>query len=157
MLIDYFGSDTNTRTILIHMESIVDMRSFLSAAREVALQKPIIIIKAGRTGAAARAFAWHSTCTVSDDDVLDAALRRVGVLRVNSVEDLFHTADALSKERRPEGPRLAVVRQCRRSRRSRCRPGRQRSGRDCPALEPARQPEQWLCRTALGPRRRWTF
>ena len=108
-LIDYFGSDTNTRTILIHMESIVNMRSFLSAAREVALQKPIIIIKAGRTGAAARAFAWHSTCTVSDDDVLDAALRRVGVLRVNSVEDLFHTADALSKERRPEGPRLAVV------------------------------------------------
>ena len=108
-LIDYFGSDSNTRTILIHMESIVNMRSFLSAAREVALQKPIIIIKAGRTGAAARAFAWHSTCTVSDDDVLDAALRRVGVLRVNSVEDLFHTADALSKERRPEGPRLAVV------------------------------------------------
>ena len=108
-LIDYFGSDTNTRTILIHMESIVNMRSFLSAAREVALQKPIIIIKAGRTGAAARAFAWHSTCTVSDDDVLDAALRRVGVLRVASVEDLFHTADALSKERRPEGPRLAVI------------------------------------------------
>ena len=108
-LIDYFGSDSNTRTILIHMESIVNMRSFLSAAREVALQKPIIIIKAGRTGAAARAFAWHSTCTVSDDDVLDAALRRVGVLRVASVEDLFHTADALSKERRPDGPRLAVV------------------------------------------------
>ena len=108
-LIDYFGSDTNTRTILIHMESIVNMRSFLSAAREVALQKPIIVIKAGRTEAAARAFAWHSTCTVSDDDVLDAALRRVGVLRVASVEDLFHTADALSKERRPEGPRLTVV------------------------------------------------
>jgi acetyltransferase len=108
-LIDYFGSDSNTRTILIHMESIVNMRSFLSAAREVALQKPIIIIKAGRTGAAARAFAWHSTCTVSDDDILDAALRRVGVLRVASVEDLFHTADALSKVRRPQGPRLAVV------------------------------------------------
>jgi acetyltransferase len=108
-LIDYFGSDTNTRTILIHMESIVNMRSFLSAAREVALQKPIIVIKAGRTEAAARAFAWHSTCTVSDDDVFDAALRRVGVLRVASVEDLFHTADALSKERRPEGPRLTVV------------------------------------------------
>jgi acetyltransferase len=108
-LIDYFGSDTNTRTILIHMESIINMRSFLSAAREVALQKPIIVIKAGRTEAAARAFAWHSTCTVSDDDVLDAALRRVGVLRVASVEDLFHTADALSKERRPEGPRLTVV------------------------------------------------
>jgi acetyltransferase len=108
-LIDYFGSDANTRTILIHMESIVNMRSFLSAAREVALRKPIIVIKAGRTEAAARAFAWHSTCTVSDDDVLDAAFRRVGVLRVDNVEDLFHTADALSKQRRPKGPRLAVV------------------------------------------------
>jgi acetyltransferase len=108
-LIDYFGSDANTRTILIHMESIINIRSFLSAAREVALQKPIIVIKAGRTEAAARAFTWHSTCTVSDDDVLDAALRRVGVLRVASVEDLFHTADALSKERRPAGPRLTVV------------------------------------------------
>jgi acetyltransferase len=108
-LIDYFGGDRNTRTILVHMESIVNMRSFLSAAREVALQKPIIVIKAGRTEEAARALTWHSSCTVSDDDVLDAAFRRVGVLRVDSLEDLFHTANALSKSRRPEGPRLAVV------------------------------------------------
>ena len=108
-LIDYFGADRATRAILIHMESIANMRSFLSAARAVALQKPIIVTKAGRTDAAARAFAWHPSCHVSDDEVFEAALRRVGVIRVDSIEDLFHVADALSKQPRPKGPRLAIV------------------------------------------------
>ena len=61
-LIDYFGDDWKTRAIVIHMESIVNMRSFLSAARAVALQKPIIVTKAGRTAAAAEAFSWHRSC-----------------------------------------------------------------------------------------------
>ncbi len=108
-LIDYFGADSATRAILIHMESIANMRSFLSAARAVALRKPIIVTKAGRTEAAARAFSWHRSCRVSDDEVLDAALRRVGVIRVDSVEDLFHVADALSKQPRPNGPRMTIV------------------------------------------------
>ncbi len=108
-LIDYFGADWATRAILIHMESIVNMRSFLSAARAVALQKPIIVIKAGRTEAAAHAFSWHRSCRVSDDEVFEAALRRVGVIRVDSIEDLFHVADALSKQPRPKGPRLTIV------------------------------------------------
>jgi acetyltransferase len=108
-LIDYFGAESATRAILIHMESIVNMRSFLSAARAVALQKPIIVTKAGRTEAAAHAFSWHHNCRVSDDQVFDAALRRVGVIRVDSIEDLFHVADALSKQPRPKGPRLSIV------------------------------------------------
>jgi acetyltransferase len=108
-LIDYFGGDWETRAILVHMESIVNMRSFLSAARAVALQKPVVVIKAGRTELAARAFPWHRRCRVSDDGVFDAALRRVGVIRVESVEDLFHVADALSKQPRPKGPRLTIV------------------------------------------------
>jgi acetyltransferase len=108
-LIDYFGDEWATRAILIHMESIVNMRSFLSSARAVALRKPIIVMKAGRTEAAAQAFAWHRNCRVSDDEVFDAALRRVGVIRVDSVEDLFHVADALSKQARPKGPRLTIV------------------------------------------------
>ena len=108
-LIDYFGGDWATRAILIHMESIANMRSFLSAARAVALQKPIIVTKAGRTKAAAHAFVWHPGCQVSDDEVFDAALRRVGVIRVDSVDDLFHVADALSKQPRPKGPRLTIV------------------------------------------------
>jgi acetyltransferase len=108
-LIDYFGGDWGTRAILLHMESIANMRSFLSAARAAALQKPIIVTKAGRTNAAARAFVWHPGGRVSDDAVFEAALRRVGVIRVDSVDDLFHVADALSKQPRPKGPRLTIV------------------------------------------------
>ena len=108
-LIDYFGADWTTRAILVHMESIVNMRAFLSAARAVALKKPIIVIKAGRTEAAAHALSWHQHCRVTADDVFDAALRRVGVIRVDSIEELFHLADALSKQPRPKGPRLTIV------------------------------------------------
>ena len=107
-LIDYFGDDHATRAILIHMESIPNMRSFLSAARAVALQKPVIVTKAGRSRTSAEAFPWHR-CQVTDDDVFEAALRRVGVIRVDHIEDLFHVADALSKQARPKGPRLTIV------------------------------------------------
>ena len=108
-LIDYLADDDSTRSILIYMESVGDARSFLSAAREVALRKPVIIIKAGRTSAAAKAVASHTGTLTGNDAVLDAAFRRVGVLRVNTIEDLFEMAEVLSKQPRPSGPRLAVV------------------------------------------------
>ncbi len=108
-LIDYFGSDPRTRSILIYMESIGDARSFLSAAREVALSKPIIVIKAGRTAAGGKAAASHTGSLTGSDEVLDAAFRRSGVLRVNNIADLFHTAEVLAKQPRPRGPRLTVV------------------------------------------------
>src|SRR5581483_4221141 len=108
-LIDYFGSDPNTNSIVIYMESIGDARSFLSAAREVVLTKPVIVIKAGRTGAAAVAAASHTGALTGSDEVLDAAFRRCGVLRVTSISDLFYLADILSKQPRPQGPRLAIL------------------------------------------------
>ena len=108
-LIDYFGSDSNTKTIIIQMGSVGDARSLISAAREVALDKPIIVVKTGRDEAAVRAVAWNSRCVLSDDSALSAAFRRVGVLQVDSLEDLFYAADALSKQPRPRGPRLMVV------------------------------------------------
>jgi len=108
-LIGYLGDDPRTRSIILYMESIGDPRSFLSAARQVALSKPIIVIKAGRSDAAARAAASHTGALVGSDDVLDAAFRRVGVLRVNSVSDLFDMAEVLAKQPRPKGPRLAIV------------------------------------------------
>ena len=83
-LIDYFGDDPHTKSIVCYMESIGDARSFLSAAREVALTKPIIVIKAGRTEAAAKAAASHTGSLTGSDEVLDAAFRRVGVLRVDT-------------------------------------------------------------------------
>jgi acetyltransferase len=108
-LIDHLGDDPHTRSILLYMESIGDARSFLSAAREVALSKPIIAIKVGRTGAAAKAAASHTGALTGSDDVLDAAFRRVGVLRVDTIEELFGLAELLGKQRRPAGPRLAIV------------------------------------------------
>jgi len=108
-LIDYLADDFHTQSILIYMESIGDARSFLSAAREVALRKPIIVIKAGRTEAAAQAVASHTGTLTGNDAVLDAAFRRVGVLRVKTIEDLFDMAEVLSKQPRPKGPRLALV------------------------------------------------
>ncbi len=108
-LIDHLGDDPHTRSILLYMESVGDARSFLSAAREVALTKPIIVIKVGRSGAAAKAAASHTGALTGSDDVLDAAFRRVGVLRVDTIEELFGLAELLGKQPRPAGPRLAIV------------------------------------------------
>jgi acetyltransferase len=108
-LIDYLGDDQRTRSIVMYMESVGDARSFLSAAREVALNKPIIVIKAGRTEAAGRAASSHTGSLTGSDDVLDAAFRRGGVLRVNNISDLFDMAEVLAKQPRPKGPRLAII------------------------------------------------
>jgi acetyltransferase len=108
-LIDYFGRDPRTTSILLYMEAIGDARSFLSAAREVALSKPIIVIKAGRSEQAAKAAASHTGSLAGSDEVLDAAFRRCGVLRVNTIGELFNMAEILSKQPRPRGPRLTIV------------------------------------------------
>jgi acetyltransferase len=108
-LIDYFGRDTRTSSILLYMESIGDARSFLSAAREVALSKPIIVIKAGRSEQAAKAAASHTGSLAGSDEVLDAAFRRCGVLRVSTIAELFNMAEVLSKQPRPRGPGLTIV------------------------------------------------
>ena len=108
-LIYYLGDDPNTESIVIYMESIGDARSFLSAAREVALTKPIIVIKAGRTEAAAQAAASHTGTLAGSDEVLEAAFRRCGVLRINRIADVFHTAEVLAKQPRPKGPRLTIL------------------------------------------------
>ncbi len=108
-LIYYLGNDPKTRSIVIYMETIGNARSFLSAAREVALTKPIIVIKPGRTAAAAKAAASHTGSLTGSDEVLEAAFRRTGVLRVNNIADLFYMAEVLSKQPRPKGPRLTIV------------------------------------------------
>jgi len=109
-LIYYLGDDPHTHSIVIYMESIGDARSFLSAAREVALTKPIIVIKTGRTEAAAKASASHTGSLAGSDDVLDAAFRRCGVVRVNAISELFDMAEVWAKQpRRPKGPRLTII------------------------------------------------
>ncbi len=108
-LIYSLGDDPHTKSIIIYMESIGDGCSFLSAAREVALTKPIIVIKAGRTTAAAKAAASHTGTLAGSDAVLDAAFSRCGVLRVNSISDLFDMSEVLAKQPRPQGSKLTIL------------------------------------------------
>ncbi len=108
-LIYHLGDDPYTTSIAIYMESIGNAQSFLSAAREVALSKPIIVIKGGRTSAAAQAAASHTGTLAGSDDVLDAAFRRCGVLRVDTIEDLFNMTELLAKQPRPKGKRLTIL------------------------------------------------
>ncbi|MGI9057171.1 MAG: bifunctional acetate--CoA ligase family protein/GNAT family N-acetyltransferase [Ktedonobacteraceae bacterium] len=108
-LIDYLGSDQQTTSIIIYMETIGDARSFLSAAREVARTKPIIILKAGRTQAAAQAAASHTGALTGSHEVFEAACRRSGVLTVNRIDELFSMAEVLAKQPRPLGPRLTIL------------------------------------------------
>lgn len=108
-LITYLGDDPHTKSIVCYMESVGDARSFLSAAREVALSKPIIVLKVGRTDAASKAAASHTGALTGSDEVLDAAFRRAGVLRVDTIGELFNMAEVLAKQPRPRGPRLAII------------------------------------------------
>jgi acetyltransferase len=108
-LIYHLGDDPHTQSIVIYMETIGDARSFMSAAREVALAKPIIVIKPGRTEGAARAAASHTGSLTGSDEVLEAAFRRCGVLRVKTIGEIFSMAEVLSKQPRPKGPYLTIL------------------------------------------------
>ncbi|MBX7214909.1 MAG: bifunctional acetate--CoA ligase family protein/GNAT family N-acetyltransferase [Thermoflexales bacterium] len=108
-LIDTLAADDQTEAILVYMETIGDARAFMSAAREAALSKPIIIIKPGRTQQAAQAAASHTGSLAGSDAVLDAAFDRCGVLRVNAISDLFYMAEVLAKQPRPKGKRLTII------------------------------------------------
>jgi acetyltransferase len=108
-LIDYLGDDPDTDAIVMYMETVGDARAFLSAAREVALHKPIIVMKPGRTQEASRAAASHTGSLTGSDEVLDAAFRRVGVLRADRISDLFYFAEILGKQPLPKGDRLTIL------------------------------------------------
>lgn len=108
-LISYLGNDPATNSILIYMETIGDAKAFLSAAREVAFTKPIIVIKAGKTDAAASAAASHTGSLTGSDAVFNIAMEEVGVLRVDRVEELFDLALVLSKQPKPTGPKLTII------------------------------------------------
>ena len=108
-LIEYLGDDPHTHSIVLYMESIGDAHAFLSAAREVAMDKPIIVLKVGHTEAAAKAAASHTGALTGSDEVLNAAFRRCGVLRVHTISDLFDMAEILAKQPSPKGNRLSIV------------------------------------------------
>lgn len=108
-LIDYFGTDARTSCILIYMEHVRDARKFLSAARAFARSKPIIVLKAGRTPESGQAALSHTGALAGQFEAYGAAFARAGIVRVDTIAQLFHAAHALSSQSRPKGNRLAIV------------------------------------------------
>jgi len=108
-VLDYLGSDAETHSILLYLESITAARKFMSAARAAARNKPVIVVKAGRMAEGAKAAASHTGALAGSDDVYDAAIRRAGMLRVSSTEDLFDAVETLARTRPLFGDRLAIL------------------------------------------------
>ncbi|MBK5959345.1 GNAT family N-acetyltransferase [Rhodoplanes elegans] len=108
-LLDYFALDRKTRAILMYVESITDVRKFMSAARGAARVKPVIVVKSGRHTEAARAAATHTGALAGADAVYDAAFRRAGLLRVLDLDELFAAAETLGHLSPFEGKRLAIM------------------------------------------------
>ncbi len=108
-LIDYFGTDPKTKSILMYIEGITDARKFMSAARHFARTKPIIVVKAGKFSESAQAVASHTGSLSGEDDIYDAAFKRVGIVRVEEIEDLFSMAGVLEMQPLPRGTNLAII------------------------------------------------
>lgn len=108
-VIDYLGSDPKTGAILLYMESVSHARKFMSAARAAARNKPVIAVKAGRAAEGARAAASHTGALAGSDEVFDTALRRAGILRVGTTQELFDAVETLARAKPLGGERLAIV------------------------------------------------
>ncbi|MDO9090575.1 MAG: bifunctional acetate--CoA ligase family protein/GNAT family N-acetyltransferase [Burkholderiaceae bacterium] len=108
-MLDFLGSDSGTRAILMYAESVKSARKFMSAARAAARNKPVIVVKAGRTPGAAKAAASHTGALAGSDAVFDAAARRAGMLRVDTLEALFDAAQTLACPHPWRGERLALM------------------------------------------------
>ncbi len=108
-VLDWLAGDGGTRAILLYVESVKHARKFMSAARAAARNKPVIVVKAGRAPDGARAAASHTGALAGSDLVFDAVVRRAGMLRVDTLEDLFDAAETLARARPLHGERLAIL------------------------------------------------
>jgi acetyltransferase len=108
-ILDYLGSDPFTRAILIYLETLDERRNFMSAARAAARNKPILVVKAGRSAEGARAAVSHTGALAGSDIVFNAAIRRAGMLRVRDIDEIFSAVETLARSRPMKGQRLAVV------------------------------------------------
>ena len=108
-LIDYFGSATETRSIILYIESISEAREFMSAARAFSRTKPIVAYKAGRFAESAKAAASHTGAMAGVDAVYEAAFQRAGIERIFEIDDMFDCAELLARQQLAKGDRLAIV------------------------------------------------
>ncbi|MDX1649182.1 MAG: acetate--CoA ligase family protein, partial [Myxococcota bacterium] len=107
--LDHLATDADTHAILLYLESVRDAREFLSAGRAASRAKPVVVVKAGRAEAGARAAASHTGALAGSDAVFDAAFRRAGMLRVARMEELFDAVETLARSRPLVGGRVVVV------------------------------------------------
>ena len=108
-LIDYFGQDPSTKSIVLYVESLTESRTFMSAARAFSREKPIIVYKSGRFPESAAAAASHTGAMASEDSIYDAVFRRAGLARVFDFGNIFDFTDLVGRKRIPKGNRLAIV------------------------------------------------
>lgn len=108
-ILDYLGSDSNTNAILLYIDAIEHARKFISAARAASRNKPVLAIKSGRSNRTPHATVPHSGSAAAVDEVYEAVLRRAGILRVTSIEELFEAVETLSRTKPPKGDRMAVI------------------------------------------------
>lgn len=108
-MLDFLGSDPRTRAILLYIESIEAPRKFMSAARAAARNKPVIVVKSGRSTQGQRAAASHTGALAGSDIVYDAAIARAGMLRVDTMQQLFLAAETLARFRANRGEKLVVL------------------------------------------------
>ncbi|WP_136255968.1 bifunctional acetate--CoA ligase family protein/GNAT family N-acetyltransferase [Onishia niordana] len=105
----YLALDPNTHAILLYVEAVSEARKFLSAARMASRNKPVVVVKAGRSDAGAKAAMSHTGALAGADAVYDAAFRRAGMLRVKTLDELFQAVGTLASGVKIKGDRLAVL------------------------------------------------
>ena len=108
-LIQYWAEDPRTRVILLYLESFGNPRKFAQIARRVGKEKPIVVVKAGRSASGARAASSHTGALATDDAVVADMLRQSGVIRTDTLEELFDVAALLAHQPLPRGRRVAIV------------------------------------------------
>jgi acetyltransferase len=108
-MLDYLAADPHTRAILLYVEGLTHGRKFMSAARAASRIKPVLVLKAGRSNAGARAATSHTGVLAGADAVYEAAFRRAGALRVGTIAELFDAAETLALTREQVGERLAIL------------------------------------------------
>src|SRR5579885_2234572 len=108
-MINYLGDDRNVRSILLYVESLTNAKKFVGAARSVSRVKPIIALKSGKTGAGMEAPASYTQTLITEDAIYSTIFKRAGIVRVDTIRELFNAAESLSKQPRPLKPNLAVI------------------------------------------------
>ncbi len=108
-LLDYLGDDPETRTIVMHIESMKDTPGFIERCRRIAQRKPILAIRTGRTAVAAKAVSSHTGSLMQQDSLTDAIFEHAGVMRFGTTEEMISAAYAFATQPVPAGPRVAIV------------------------------------------------